>query len=95
MLKYTLKRIVTMIPMLIGISLLSFIISINAPADPIEKLAKASESEGSAQESSAASKEIKQQLRKELGIDLPIFYFSISDLSSSDTLQNTRQRSSK
>ena len=92
MLKYTLKRIVTMIPMLIGISLLSFIISINAPADPIEKLAKASESEGSAQESSVASKEIKQQLRKELGLDLPIFYFSISDLSSSDTLHKVQDR---
>ena len=92
MLKYILKRIVTMIPMLIGISLLSFIISINAPADPIEKLAKASESEGSAQESSVASKKIKQQLRKELGLDLPIFYFSISDLSSSDTLHKVQDR---
>ena len=38
-------------------------------------MAKASESEGSAQESSVASKEIKQQLRKELGLDLPIFLF--------------------
>ena len=62
------------------------------PADPIEKLAKASESEGSAQESSVASKEIKQQIRKELGLDLPIFYFSISDLSSSDTLHKIQDR---
>ena len=29
-----------MIPMLIGISLLAFIISINAPVDPIEKLTR-------------------------------------------------------
>ena len=50
MLKYTLQRILTFIPMLIAISLLSFVISINAPGDPVERLAKSAESEGSAQE---------------------------------------------
>ena len=64
MLKYTIKRILTMVPMLVGISLLAFIISINAPVDPIEKLARSSESEGSAQASSIATKQIKQEWRK-------------------------------
>ena len=57
MLKYTLQRILTFIPMLIAISLLSFVISINAPGDPVERLAKSAESEGSAQEQSGASTE--------------------------------------
>ena len=92
MLKYTLQRILTFIPMLIAISLLSFVISINAPGDPVERLAKSAESEGSAQEQSGASKKIKQELRKKLGLDLPIFYLSISDLSSIDTLYRIQDK---
>ena len=72
MLKYTIERVLTFIPMLIAISLLSFVISINAPGDPVERLAKSAESEGSAQEQSGASKKIKAELRKKLGLDLPI-----------------------
>ena len=92
MFKYTIQRILTFIPMLIAISLLSFVISINAPGDPVERLAKSSESEGSAQEQSGASKKIKAELRKKLGLDLPIFYLSISDLSTSDTLYKIQDK---
>ena len=92
MFKYIIKRILTFIPMLIAISLLSFVISINAPGDPVERLAKSSESEGSAQEQSGTSKRIKQELRKKLGLDLPIFYLSITDLSSSDTLYRIQDK---
>ena len=92
MLKYTIQRVITFIPMLIAISLLSFVISINAPGDPVERLAKSSESEGSAQEQSGASKKIKAELRKKLGLDLPIFYVSISDLASCDTLYKIQDK---
>ena len=91
MLKYTLQRILTFIPMLIAISLIAFIISINAPGDPVERLAKSAENEG-AQEQSGASKKIKQELRRKLGLDLPIFYLSISDMASSDTLYRVQDR---
>ena len=40
MLQYTLKRLLAFIPMIIAISLIAFIISINAPGDPIDRLAK-------------------------------------------------------
>ena len=92
MFKYAIKRIITFIPMLIAISLLSFIISVNAPGDPVERLAKSAESEGSAQEQSGASKKIKQELRKKLGLDLPIFYLSVTDLASSDTLYRIQDK---
>ena len=92
MFKYALKRILTFIPMLIAISLLSFIISINAPGDPVERLSKAAGSEGSAEQQSGASKKIKQELRKKLGLDLPIFYLSITDLASSDTLYKVQDK---
>ncbi|MDG1425909.1 MAG: ABC transporter permease [Flavobacteriales bacterium] len=78
--------------MLIAISLLSFVISINAPGDPVERLSKAAGNEGSAEKQSGASKKIKQELRKKLGLDLPIFYFSVTDLASSDTLYRIQDK---
>lgn len=92
MLKYTIQRILTFIPMLIGISVLSFIISVNAPGDPVERLAKASGNEGGVEQESGASKKIKQELRKELGLDLPIFYFSIGSIADSDTLYKVQDK---
>ena len=92
MLKYAFKRILTFIPMLIAISLLSFVISINAPGDPVERLSKAAGNEGSAEQQSGASKKIKQELRKKLGLDLPIFYLSITDLATSDTLYKLQDK---
>ena len=92
MLKYTIKRIITFIPMLIAISLIAFIISINAPGDPVERLSKAAGNEGTADQQSGASKKIKQELRKKLGLDLPIFYVSITDLASCDTLYKVQDK---
>ena len=92
MFKYVIKRVLTFMPMLIAISLLSFVISINAPGDPVERLSKAAGSEGSAEQQSGASKKIKEELRKKLGLDLPIFYFSITDLASSDTLYKVQDK---
>ena len=92
MLKYAIKRILTFIPMIIAISLIAFIISINAPGDPVERLSKAAGNEGSAEQQSGASKKVKQELRKKLGLDLPIFYISITDIASSDTLYKVQDK---
>lgn len=86
MLKYLVKRILVFIPTLIAISLLAFIININAPADPVEKLSNTADKEGAANQQSNATKKIKQDLRKKLGLDLPVFYFDFSSLGDSDTL---------
>ena len=92
MLKYTLRRLLAFIPMLIAISLIAFIISINAPGDPVDRLTKAAGSEGSADQQSGAAKKDKENTRKKLGLDLPIFYFSIGDIASSDTLHKIQDR---
>ena len=92
MLQYTIKRILTFIPMLIAISLIAFLVSINAPGDPVERLSKAAGNECGAQQESGASKKVKQELRKKLGLDLPIFYFSIGDISDSDTLYRVQDK---
>ena len=86
MLKYLLKRILIFIPTLVAISLLAFIISISAPADPVEKLSNSADKEGNANQQSNATKKTKQELRKKLGLDLPIFYFSFGSISGCDTL---------
>jgi peptide/nickel transport system permease protein len=78
--------------MIIAISLIAFVISINAPGDPVERLSKAAGNEGSAEQQSGASKKVKQELRKKLGLDLPIFYISITDLASSDTLYKIQDK---
>ena len=86
MFKYIVKRILIFFPTLIAISLLAFIISISAPADPVEKLTNSADKEGAANQQSDATKKVKQELRKKLGLDLPIFYFNFGSLSDCDTL---------
>ena len=66
MLKYIVKRILIFIPMLIAISLLAFVININAPGDPVERLSNSADKEGAANEQSNATKKVKQELRKNL-----------------------------
>lgn len=86
MLRYILKRFIVFIPTLIAISLLAFVISINAPGDPVERLSKSANKEGTASEQSSSTKKVKQEIRKRLGLDLPVFYLSLATLADSDTL---------
>jgi len=95
MLKYILKRLLIFIPTLLAISLLAFIINISAPADPVEKLSNSADKEGAANQQSNASKKIKQDLRKKLGLDLPVFYFSFGSLSDCDTLYRIADKDHK
>ena len=92
MFKYIVKRILIFIPMLIAISLLAFVININAPGDPVEKLSNSADKEGAANEQSNATKKVKQELRKKLGLDLPVFYFSFGSMSDCDTLYRVEDK---
>lgn len=86
MLKYLLKRILVFIPTLIAISLLGFVIMVSAPGDPVERMVVAAQSGGEIASQSANQQEQKRFWNKKLGLDLPIFYFSLSSLAQSDTL---------
>ena len=92
MFKYIVKRILIFIPMLVAISLLAFIININAPGDPVEKLSNTADKEGAANDQSNATKKVKQELRKKLGLDLPVFYLSFGSLSDCDTLYKVEDK---
>src|ERR1700757_3536458 len=86
MLKYIAKRVLIFFPTLIIITVIGFVISINAPGDPVERLMTAAGSGGEVGTQSAGQQEQKRYWKKKLGLDLPIFYFSLSKFSYPDTL---------
>lgn len=86
MFKYIIKRLLIFIPTLIAISLLTFVISINAPGDPVETMLNQSVGgDGMAGEKQANEKAYNDK-RHELGFDLPLFYFAFTNNTFPDTL---------
>jgi len=65
---------------------MAFVVSTSAPGDPVERLIKSASKEGAANEQSGATKKVKQDIRKKLGLDLPIFYISLATIADCDTL---------
>jgi peptide/nickel transport system permease protein len=78
MLKYIFKRILLFVPTLFIISLLTFFLSTNVPGDPVEQMLNSNSEMGSSAKAQAAEKAYIAK-RKQLGLDLPTFYFSISN----------------
>lgn len=91
MLQYILKRILIFLPTLLVISLVTFAISTNAPGDPVEQMLTSQSGEGQAANLQATEKAYLE-LRKELGLDLPIFYFALSNQASSDTIHRVAKQ---
>lgn len=86
MFRYILKRIFIFIPTLIIITLLGFLISINAPGDPVERMVSSAQSGGEVGTQSVSQMKDKLFWRKKLGLDLPVFYFSVTSYAYPDTL---------
>lgn len=86
MLKYIVKRLLIFIPTLIAISLLTFIISVNAPGDPVDTILNKKQGEAGQGTKGLVNETAYISLRHKLGLDLPLFYFSISNATVSDTL---------
>ncbi|MBX7180869.1 MAG: ABC transporter permease [Bacteroidia bacterium] len=95
MLKYIFKRILVFIPTLVAITLISFVIIINAPGDPVERMVVAAQSGGEVGSQSANQAEQKRFWKQKLGLDLPIFYFSLSSLADPDTLYKVFDKNEK
>lgn len=86
MLNYIFKRILIFIPTLFAISLLTFVISVNAPGDPVDAmLTKNGGGDGQAADKLATEKAYIET-RHQFGFDLPLFYFSFTNASYPDTL---------
>jgi peptide/nickel transport system permease protein len=87
MLKYILKRILIIIPTLFVISLITFLISTNAPGDPVNIILKGNNnSQGQSVSEAMGDDKAYIETREKLGLDLPIFYFSITNSTYCDTL---------
>jgi peptide/nickel transport system permease protein len=95
MLKYIIKRIFIFIPTLIVITLLGFVISVNAPGDPVERMVTAAQSGGEIGSQSVSQIEQKMFWRKKLGLDLPVFYVAMNSLATPDTLYKIFDKSEK
>jgi len=91
MLKYILKRILIFIPTVLVISLITFGISVNAPGDPVEQMLGANTGQGQSA-SFLAGEKAYLEVREKLGLDLPVFYFSLSNISMPDTLHRVAKR---
>lgn len=86
MLKYVVKRILIFIPTLIVISILTFAISINTPGDPVEGMLTSDKSGDESEASHLNYEKSYRELRKQLHLDLPLFYCSVTSATCSDTL---------
>jgi peptide/nickel transport system permease protein len=87
MAKYILKRILFFIPTIFVISILTFVLMSSAPGDPAElMLNKASSGDSGQASDKLAGDKAYREVRKKLGLDLPMFYFSIGSISEPDTL---------
>ncbi|TNF25574.1 MAG: ABC transporter permease [Bacteroidetes bacterium] len=95
MLKYVLRRILVFVPTLVAITLLGFVIMISAPGDPVERMVVAAQSGGEVGSQTANQIEQKKFWNRKLGLDLPIFYFSLSSMAQSDTLYRIYDRNER
>jgi len=95
MLKDIVRRVLIFIPTLFAISLFAFVIRINAPGDPVENLYEGAKSGNGAAAISESMIRGKEQLRHELGLDLPVFYFTFTSLAEPDTLYKIRDKSER
>ncbi len=86
MFKYILKRILIFIPTIVIITLGTFVLSLNAPGDPVDLLLNQSGGSDSKSTDRLATEDAYIQKRAELGLDKPTFYFALSNAATSDTL---------
>lgn len=85
MLRYIIKRLLWFVPTLVAVTIIGFMLLASAPGDPVNSMISVSNSGGGMKSSNDIDVQ-KNYWRKNLGLDLPLFYFSITKLSEPDTL---------
>ena len=82
MLVYTIQRTLLVIPTLIGITIISFGVMHLAPGDPVDLfLGGMAGSEGISNEKHADAEKVREELRRQLGLDQPVHIQYLSWLS--------------
>lgn len=96
MFQYTVKRILIFIPTLLVISLIAFTLSKLAPGDPVELILKGGlGGEAGQAADKIAGERAYLEKAKELGLDLPVFYLSLSPAAYPDTLYQVAQKAQR
>lgn len=83
--------------MLLLMSALAFVLSLSSPGDPVQRLLQNAESsESSSGSATRMNRDVESaKLRKQLGLDRPVFYFSIQTLADVDTLHRLKHPTHK
>jgi len=97
MFKYLLKRVLIFIPTLVIISLIIFGLSKIAPGDPVELRLRGGLAAGNAGQAADKVSSEKQyfEIARELGMDIPTFYFGFKPAPIPDTLYKVGRRYEK
>lgn len=85
MLLFVVKRTLRFIPILFAIAILGFLLTAYMPGDPVKKNLIARYG-ADYKNSVLDSKQLQSNIYKELGLDKPLFYFSINSYNACDTL---------
>ncbi len=80
MLRYFLRRFFVFCLTLFAITLFAFLIMVYTPGDPVASMMEFGHY-GDAMAGDRAGKEEYQAMRRRLGLDLPVFYFSVTSLA--------------
>ncbi len=83
--QYLFRRLLIFIPTLLAITLVAFLISISATGDPVEEMLTGKEGQGLSFNQRATEREYLR-VRRQLGLDKPVFYFSVTSMAEPDTL---------
>lgn len=83
MLKFGIKRILQMLPLLLGVLFLSFIFQELWPLDPVEHKFRAATFEGV---NTADQEAFILEEKRKLGLDLPLFYFGLTPMSDNNPI---------
>ncbi|MFI5149731.1 MAG: ABC transporter permease [Bacteroidia bacterium] len=84
--RYIIRRVLVFIPTLFVISLLTFVISVNAPGDPLDQILNKNSGFESQTSNKLAGEKAYRMARHDYGFDLPLFYFDLSSAALPDTL---------
>ncbi len=90
MFRYILKRILIFIPTLLVISIVIFMLGVYAPGDPVINLT--AQSGGESMDDKKAGEESYIKKWKELGLNLPTFYLTLSSQADCDTLYRIHRK---
>jgi peptide/nickel transport system permease protein len=82
---YLAKRILFFIPALLFVVLLSFILLHYSPGDPVERILNGQGIYDAETSTNSDNTKLREDLRHRLGLDLPLFYFSVNSMAENDS----------